>query len=421
MEIPHEHSYEPVVTPPTCTEKGYTTHTCSCGDSYVDSYVDAGHTLTQVGAKAPTCTEVGHEAYEYCTECDYSTYVEIPAAHTPGKAVVENIVNGNADTNTPAQYDLVSYCTKCKNVATKETVTLETVVFKGMTMALNDSLQVRFTMFHNDMPETGTYVVLTRIYANGKESITVTSGCDDWSTDKNLDYVFAYNDLAAAQMTDIFNVVLYTAEGEIIGVYSSSISEYLTNSLIAEEQGQNRAAIKTLYVDLLNYGAAAQNQFKYATNNLANKNLTEAQKAYATICDFGTSNPTLGEGGLPGTMSLTSRIELNFNFTSTTITDDMYAVATYVLKGKAYTVKIENQDFAMNKDGTWRIPVGMPLVGGQVMVTCTIYNGDGEVVTSSVDSMEGYLVRKNEESGGTLPVLKTIWAVMKSAAVAFGV
>ena len=41
------HSYESVVTDPTCTKQGYTTHTCSaCGDSYVDSYVDAtGHSF----------------------------------------------------------------------------------------------------------------------------------------------------------------------------------------------------------------------------------------------------------------------------------------------------------------------------------------------------------------------------------------
>ncbi len=40
----HVHRYPVVVTAPTCTEKGYTTHTCSCGDSYVDTYRDAvGH------------------------------------------------------------------------------------------------------------------------------------------------------------------------------------------------------------------------------------------------------------------------------------------------------------------------------------------------------------------------------------------
>ena len=36
-----EHKYNAVVTPPTCTEQGYTTYTCECGDSYVDDYVDA--------------------------------------------------------------------------------------------------------------------------------------------------------------------------------------------------------------------------------------------------------------------------------------------------------------------------------------------------------------------------------------------
>lgn len=39
------HDYEAEVTAPTCTEQGYTTHTCSrCGDSYVDSETPAlGH------------------------------------------------------------------------------------------------------------------------------------------------------------------------------------------------------------------------------------------------------------------------------------------------------------------------------------------------------------------------------------------
>ncbi len=41
---PHEHDYKAVVTAPTCTEQGYTTHTCECGASYVDAYTDAlGH------------------------------------------------------------------------------------------------------------------------------------------------------------------------------------------------------------------------------------------------------------------------------------------------------------------------------------------------------------------------------------------
>ena len=40
----HEHTYTSVVTDPTCTEVGYTTYTCSCGDSYKDNETEAlGH------------------------------------------------------------------------------------------------------------------------------------------------------------------------------------------------------------------------------------------------------------------------------------------------------------------------------------------------------------------------------------------
>ena len=58
----HTHSYSATVTAPTCTEKGYTTHTCACGDSYKDSYVNAlGHNYkdgvcTVCGAKDPDYT-----------------------------------------------------------------------------------------------------------------------------------------------------------------------------------------------------------------------------------------------------------------------------------------------------------------------------------------------------------------------------
>ena len=44
IEKHDEHNHEAVVTAPTCTEAGYTTHTCVCGDTYTDSEVAAlGH------------------------------------------------------------------------------------------------------------------------------------------------------------------------------------------------------------------------------------------------------------------------------------------------------------------------------------------------------------------------------------------
>ena len=76
----HEHSYTAVVTPPTCTEKGYTTHTCACGDSYVDTYTNAlGHAWDSgTVTKQPTATETGVRTYT-CTRCNATKTETIPA------------------------------------------------------------------------------------------------------------------------------------------------------------------------------------------------------------------------------------------------------------------------------------------------------------------------------------------------------
>ncbi len=71
------HVYTSVVTAPTCTAKGYTTHTCTCGDSYVDTYVDEiAHTYTSV-VTAPTCTEQGFTTHTCtCGDSYVDTYVD---------------------------------------------------------------------------------------------------------------------------------------------------------------------------------------------------------------------------------------------------------------------------------------------------------------------------------------------------------
>ena len=63
IAVGHQHAYEAVVTEPTCTEDGYTTYTCACGDTYTADPVDAlGHSYEAV-VTAPTCTEAGYTTY----------------------------------------------------------------------------------------------------------------------------------------------------------------------------------------------------------------------------------------------------------------------------------------------------------------------------------------------------------------------
>ena len=78
--VSHTHSYKDVVTAPTCTEKGYTTHTCACGDSYVDTYVDAlGHAWDEGKVTKPaTEAEDGVKTFT-CTRCGETKTETIPA------------------------------------------------------------------------------------------------------------------------------------------------------------------------------------------------------------------------------------------------------------------------------------------------------------------------------------------------------
>ena len=71
VEIPATgHSHDATVTAPTCTEKGFTTHACACGDTFVDSYVDAlGHTPSDWIVDAEPQIGVEGSKHIACTAC----------------------------------------------------------------------------------------------------------------------------------------------------------------------------------------------------------------------------------------------------------------------------------------------------------------------------------------------------------------
>ena len=67
-----DHTYNAVVTAPTCTTKGYTTYTCKdCSYTYTGDETDvAAHDYNAV-VTAPTCTTKGYTTYT-CKDCSYT-------------------------------------------------------------------------------------------------------------------------------------------------------------------------------------------------------------------------------------------------------------------------------------------------------------------------------------------------------------
>ena len=78
-----------------------------CGGEYGEKDPN-NHDLMHFRAKAPTCTEIGWDAYKTCSRCDYTTYAELPALN---HALVQH--DAQAATCTEKGWDAYETCSRC--------------------------------------------------------------------------------------------------------------------------------------------------------------------------------------------------------------------------------------------------------------------------------------------------------------------
>ncbi len=104
VELPAAgHSHDAIVTAPTCTEKGFTTHACACGDTFVDSYVDAlGHIQSDWIVDTEPQISVDGKKHIECTTCkeilQTETIEALPAPETEPDSDFETTHAANPET-----------------------------------------------------------------------------------------------------------------------------------------------------------------------------------------------------------------------------------------------------------------------------------------------------------------------------------
>ena len=94
---------------PTCTEIGWDAYDRCIRCGYTTrKELPAQHDLKQHAAKAPTCTEKGWNAYETCKNCNYTTYAELSALN-------HDFVHheAKAPTCTEIGWDAYDTCSNC--------------------------------------------------------------------------------------------------------------------------------------------------------------------------------------------------------------------------------------------------------------------------------------------------------------------
>ena len=101
---------------PTCTEIGWDAYDRCIRCGYTTrKELPAQHDLKQHAAKAPTCTEKGWNAYETCSRCDYTTYTELTALN---HALVQH--EAQAPTCTKIGWNAYETCSRCDHTTYAE-------------------------------------------------------------------------------------------------------------------------------------------------------------------------------------------------------------------------------------------------------------------------------------------------------------
>ena len=113
---PNNHDLEQhAAKAPTCTEIGWNAYEAckNCNYTTRKELPALNHDLEQHAAKAPTCTEIGWNAYETCSRCDYTTYAKLPALNHDYQAVTV------APTCETDGYTIFT-CSRCKDSYTAD-------------------------------------------------------------------------------------------------------------------------------------------------------------------------------------------------------------------------------------------------------------------------------------------------------------
>ena len=221
-------------------------------------------------------------------------------------------------------------------------------------------------------------------------------------------YVFQLANIAAHQMNEQVFATLVTEKDGV--VYESTPLEYGIEFYAYNQLSKDTTAanIKTLLVDLLNYGAAAQLYKNKSTpaDQLATRRLTDEWKAlgntalstpaenitdafYKTV-----ENPTVTMKG--ASLRLDTAVEIRLKFAAESVEGLVMKVVT---GGKTYTVT----EFTDNGDGTYYAYfAGLNAHQMRQAVDMTIMNGDTAVSNTVRYSIASYVAKYQTSTNANL-------------------
>ena len=320
--------------------------------------------------------------------------------------------------NTPIVSDgtVVTYYYKNKTAPEEK----PSPVINTVSLSLESSITMNFKVLKSSLSSFDEFYMTFE--CGGKEE-KVT---DYKETDKY--YVFSYKGINPQLMNDNVTAVLHAKNKN--GEYTSpekimSVKEY-AYTMLDRYSDDEHSKLRTLLVDLLNYGAAAQIYAGYQTDNLVNSDLTDVQKDWASkdTTEFKNirnlnyktiSNPTAEWKTC--SLVLKNSIMVKVKFSAKDVENKTVEI---VLKNAKFTYT--KDDFVNNGDGTYYVYCN-ELFANELSddLLFTIYENGVPCSNTMLFSVESYarLVRDNYKDK-PLDKMTTAMMLYGNSAKAYG-
>lgn len=291
---------------------------------------------------------------------------------------------------------------------------------KTISLSLESSITMNFKVLKSAVADfKNPYVVFN---CEGDE-LTVT----DYSEQGDY-YVFSYPGISPQLMNDDVKAVLHATHNGIDYTSPEKVMSVRTYAytMIDRYSSDDYAELRTLLVDLLNYGAASQKYIGYQTDNLVNADLTDEQKSWGTSTaptfenirdyDYKTiANPTskwIGSG-----LVLNNSVMVRAKFTADSIENKTVKITCG--KGEFTYTK---DDFVQDKDGNYYVYCNEIFANEMSEeILLTVYDNGVQCSNTMRFSIESYakLVHDNY-TGNILDELTTAMMRYGNSAKAYG-
>ena len=213
-------------------------------------------------------------------------------------------------------------------------------------------------------------------------------------------YVFNFSDISPNKMIDTVYATLYAMHRGVL--YHTDTSEYSVTTYcyntLSNYSGDEYAELRTLLVDLLNYGAQTQIYTNYKTGSLANASLTDAQKVWGTTerpevnTVFNKTHAVIDTPSvqwLGAGLNLQDSITLRFKIAA----DDIKGLKVKVA-GAVGTWWIDNSLFEVANDGYYIYFSCLNASELKETLYLTVYKGNTIVSNTICYSIESYVYSK---------------------------